>query len=165
MALPRLLAAFLLCTPAALAGDAGKVRETYGVIVANSKARSPAYREVETLFPSSFVAADYEELTRLLILDGLDLVHLGDAGLTYKWSAIHAALYKLSVVPEGGHSLVRLLEDERLGWDAGESLTLCDAMLKRGSEMLPLLARVSARNAEWARHCSELIAAGHRTAF
>ena len=140
------------------------MRSTYDSIVAKTKADSPAYREFDGVFPSTFVATDYEALARLLLLECLHLKGIGDDGFTHIFGAIHAALYKLSAVPDGGASLIRLLEDERLPFDAGESLTLCDAMLRRGREMLPLLANVSKKR-EWAQRCSKLIAEGRKTAF
>jgi hypothetical protein len=164
MYLPRLAATILLILSGTVAAQDGKVRDTYNLIVANAKARSPAYQEVNRLFPSTFVAADYEAIARQLMLDGLDLAELSDEGLTYKWSAVHAAFYKLSEVPKGDASLMRILEDERLPLDAGESLTLCDAILRRGREMLPLLAKVSKRR-NLAQLCSRLIAEGRSTAF
>src|SRR5687767_8912344 len=102
MYIARLTAVLCALFSGALVADEGKVRETYNLVVANAKAGSPAYQTVGTLLPSSFSAADYEELARLLLLDGLDGPQLDDAGVTYKWSAIHAALYKLATVPHGG---------------------------------------------------------------
>jgi len=165
MYLPRLGAILLLMFSSAVSAQNEKVRGTYDLIVAKVKADSPAYREFDGVFTSTFVATDYEALARQLLLGAVDLGGIGDDGVTYMWSAIHATLYKLSEVPNGGASLIRLLEDERLPFDAGESLTLCDAMLRRGREMLPLLAKVSKRSVEWARQCSNLIAEGRKTAF
>jgi len=168
MYLPRLGAILLLIFSSAVSAQSEKVRGTHDLIVAKVNADSPAYREFDGVFASTFVAADYEALARQLLLDALDLAGrgIGDDGVTYMFSAIHAALYKLSEVPNGGASLIRLLEDERLPLhDGGESLTLCDAMLLRGREMLPLLAKVSKRNVKWARRCSNLIVEGRKTAF
>jgi hypothetical protein len=168
MNLPRLGAVLLIIVSSAVSAQSEKGRSTYDSIAAKVDADSPAYREFDGVFASTFVAADYEALARQLLLDALDLGGrgIGDDGVTYMWSAIHATLYKLSEVRDGGASLISLLEDERLPLhDGGESLTLCDAMLHRGREMLPLLAKVSKRNVEWARRCGKLIAEGRKTAF
>jgi hypothetical protein len=164
MYLPRLAAVLLLVLSGAVTAQSEKVRGTYDLIVARAKASSPAYRQFDGVFPASFVAVDYEALARQLLLDGLDGPELGDDGLTFKLGAIHAALYKLSKVPNGGASLIRLLEDERLPFGGGESMTLCDAILQRGREMLPLLAAASARR-ELANWCSNLITEGRKSAF
>ena len=140
------------------------MRGTYDLILANAKARSTAYSQIDRIIPSTFVAADYEELTRLLLLDKLDMKELGEEGLIYKRYAIQSSLYKLSEVPNGGPSLIRLLEDKRLPFRGDDAQTLCDAMLRRGEEMLPLLAGVSKRK-EVARRCSYLIEEGRKTAF
>ena len=53
---------------------------------------------------------------------------LGEEGLIYKRYAIQSSLYKLSEVPNGGPSLIRLLEDKRLPFRGDEHNTLrCDA--------------------------------------
>jgi len=168
MYLPRLGAVLLLIISTAGSAQSEQVRGTYDLIAAKVESDSPAYREFNGVFTSTFVAADYEALARQLLLDALNLGNrgIGDDGVTYMWSAIDATLYKLAEVSNGGASLIRLLEDERLPLhDGAPSMTLCDAMLRRGREMLPLLAKVSKRNVEWARRCSNLIVEGRKTAF
>jgi hypothetical protein len=164
MSLPRLFVFLILAVFGTATSGEGSVADTYNAIVAKAKARSPDYQQVEQLFPASFVELDFESLARRLMLDGLDLDELGEAGVVYKWSAIDAALYKLSEMPDGGHALVRIMESEDLPIRDSQSATLCDAMLRKGKEMLPLLAKATKRR-ELARWCSGLIVEGRKSAF
>lgn len=154
----------LLIATGAVAAESKQVTAVVNAVINGAKSKNADYRTIESVFPKTLVARDYEAITRQLMLDKLDLEDIGDKGVTYKSSAIHHAMHTLGSIQDGAKSIIRLWEDEELLWDGARSLELCDAAVRRGKEMMPLLSKVS-KNQEDAKRCMEHIVNGHKTAF
>jgi hypothetical protein len=141
------------------------VDETFGHIVALAKHDPRSCAQSASQLPGSFKASDYESLFIKLRLSRLDFEDLGEEGVACLENARNRSLYQLARMPGGDRALVRLLENRSLRWDGANSLTLCDAIVRRGKSMLPVLATVTSKNKAWARRCGNLIEQGYPTAI
>jgi hypothetical protein len=145
----------------ALAGEQA-ITSTVELVIANAKSHAD-YKKVSDAFVGSLTVEDFGIIARRLLIDRNDLEQLGDSGVTYKFAAVDFALAKLGEMPGGGPLIIDIADDERITIDGAISLSVCDAAVRRGPEMLPLLQH--AKNRSWATYCSELIRAGRKTAF
>lgn len=142
--------------------SAGKV---YQNLVALAKTNPQDCAQVVTRLAQSFTTGDHESLVVKLKSSARDFGDVGGGGITCLESAKDRLLYQLADLPEGDKALIRLLENQSLRWDGAESLTLCDAMVRRGKPMLPLMEKIRSKNRTWAHRCSDVIKSGANTAF
>ena len=143
------------------AGEAA-VSSTVELVIANAK-RHADYLRVSDVFAKNLTVDDYGQIARRLLLDRNDLEQLGDSGVTYKYAAVDFALAKLGELPGGAPFITAIADDDRITVDGAISTSICDAAVRRGNEMLPLLQGM--KNRSFADHCSEIIRAGRKTAF
>jgi hypothetical protein len=141
------------------------VGKAYQNLVALAKKNPQDCAQVATRLARNFTTGDYESLVVKLKLSGLDLADVGGEGVTCLENAKDRTLYQLAGVPGGDIALVRLLEHQSLRWDGAESHTLCDAMVRVGKPMVPLLEKIKSKNRAWAHRCSDVIKSGANTAF
>jgi len=141
------------------------VGKAYQNLVALAKTNPQDCAQVAIRLARNFTTGDYESLVVKLKLSGLDFEDVGGEGVACLENAKDGIIYQLADLPEGGKALIRLLENESLRWDGAESLTLCDAVVRRGKPMVPLLEKIKSKNRVWARRCSDVIKSGANTAF
>lgn len=161
----RIIFSALLALASSPKADEISAAKAFERVVALARAEPTKCEQPAKLIPSNFSSSDYELLILKIKLSRLRLGENSDSGLTCVESAMDHSIYKLASLPDGGKALIRLLENSSLLWDGAHSLTLCDAMVRRGKPMLPLLEKVASRNRYWALRCSEKIQNGYKTAF
>jgi hypothetical protein len=144
--------------------DMRSVHAVVNTVMEHAKSNKMEVHRIESLFPKSLNAGDYEEIARQLKSNKFDLEQIGGNGVEFKVSAIEFAVGKLSEPPNGAASIIRLWEDKNLTWDGAGSLDLCNAALRRGKEMKHLLQRVS-RGKDAADRCLAHIVKGDKTAY
>ncbi len=143
--------------------DAREATRVFTAILNGAKAKRTDYDALPKLFPVALTAEDHELIARRLLLDPLSYDQIGDAGVAWKENAMLISLYKLAELPAGDAALLRLLDDKAIAWNESTSLTLCDAIVRRGRDMLPGLSK--AANKAPATQCAAHIRAGRKTAF
>lgn len=161
----RYIFAILLSFAPGAEAHGASVGKVYQNLIALAKTNPQDCAQVAARLARNFTTGDYESLVVELKLSGLDFEDVGGGGVTCLENAKDRLLYQLADSPEGDKALIRLLENQALRWDGAESLTLCDAMVRRGKPMVPLLAKIKSKNRAWARRCSDVIKSGANTAF
>ena len=152
--------AMLLALSTACAGN-DRAASTAALVISRAKAHAD-YRQVSAAFPQDLSVAEYDNITRLLMLDTAD-TELGDEGVTYREAAIDYSLVQLSALPGGGPIIVAIADDAQILVDGARSISLCDAAIRRGREMLPLLEMMALRK-DWGTQCAGHIRAGRKSA-
>jgi hypothetical protein len=133
----------MLTTSGLAASDSQQAEAVVRSVLSEAASQNADYRRVASLFPTSLVADDYQAIIKALMLNKLDLEQIGGKGVDVKWQAIDHAIYALGSIPKGGPAIIRLWTDKQLRWDGAASLELCDAAVRRGKEMLPLLEKLA----------------------
>ncbi|MDR7298876.1 hypothetical protein J2X16_004244 [Pelomonas aquatica] len=161
----RIIVSALLALTLSANADGIRVTKTFDRVVALARAEPTKCEQPAKLIPSTFSSSDYELLILKIQLSGLGLKEFSDGGRTCLEGAMDHSIYRLASLPDGGKTLIRLLENSSFLWDGARSLTLCDAMVRRGNPMALLLEKVTSKNRHWALRCSEKIRNGYKTAF
>ena len=108
-------------------------------ILNNSLIKDEREKKSSDLIPKEFTNKELYQLAIELKLADWDLDRYGALGVGYIENAFIYCLYELAKRNEGEIQLIALLENRKLGWDAGHSLILGDAIVKRGAQCIPLL--------------------------
>jgi len=153
----------MLLTLSSACAAADRVTSIVDAVISKAKARTHFALVLEVV-PGDLNVAEYREIARRLMLDRNDLEQLGDDGVNYKEAAIDYALIRLSRLPDGGQEIVAIADDPTILVDGARSLSLCDAAVHRGREMIPLLEGMKVRK-EWGVVCAGNIRAGRKSAF
>ncbi len=137
----------LICTTALHSfGEKNKeatVTTVFEQILSNAQSVEERKNKSSNQIPHDFTNEKLYQLAVRLKSANWDLDTYGDKGITYIETAFSFCLYELSQRTGGENHLVALLENRKLGWDAGHSIILGDAIVKRGKPCLPLLRALS----------------------
>lgn len=150
----------LLALSVAYAGD-DRAALTVALVMSRAKANAD-YLQVSKSFPIDLTVTELDSITRRLMLDVSDRV-LTDEGVTYREAAIDYSLAQLAALPGGGPIIVAIADDAKTPVDGARSISLCEAAIRRGREMLTLLEGMKLRK-DWGARCAEHIRAGHKSA-
>lgn len=161
-----LLAIVILLTSGLSVAKGANVTATavFERIVSNSLVEGEIKKFSSKQIPKGFTNEQFYQLARQLKLYDWDLETHGVHGINYIENAFTFCLYELAKKDGGEVQLINLLKDKSLGWDAGHSLMLGDAIVKKGAPCLPLLSPLR-QDIVHVSHYIQLIEQGAKTSI